>query len=83
MAGSGDFELKEFSLIFIAKQNNNMKDPNASKDNVSTIVNAWWFKFCLFGGATALLAFVAQNYFLTGIALGMGVMSFFVDFVKK
>lgn len=59
-----------------------MKDPNASKEEVKTVFNAWWFKFALFGGVTLLMWFLAQNGFLAGLALGMGIMSFFKDFSK-
>lgn len=60
-----------------------MKDQDKSQEEVQSIVNAWWFKFALFGGATVLMALVAKSALLTGVALGMGIMSFFTHFGKR
>lgn len=58
-----------------------MKDQTASKDKVSSIFGAWWFKFAVFGGATAVLAFWGTPLW-TGFAAGLGVMSMWSYFSK-
>jgi len=59
-----------------------MKDQNAPREEGKSVFNAWWFKFALFGGATAVLAIWGTPLW-TGFAAGLGVMSFWKDFSSK
>ena len=61
---------------------NIMKDQNASKEEVQSVFNAWWFKFSLFGAATVIMAIWGTPLW-TGFAAGLGVMSFFTYFGKR
>ena len=48
---------------------------------VKEIVNSWWFKSALWGGA-ALLLFLASDKFYAGIAIGGGLRELFLAFKK-
>lgn len=46
--------------------------------STSTFMNKWWFKFAVFGLASALLLLVSSWF--SGFAAGLGIMSFWVKF---
>lgn len=58
-----------------------MKDQSASKQEVQSFFDTWWFPFCLYGAATTILAIWGTPLW-TGFAAGLGVMAVYKAFKK-
>ena len=46
--------------------------------DITNTMDKWWFKFAVFGAASALLLLVSSWF--SGLAAGLGIMSFWVNF---